>query len=74
MNRAISKNRLEATIAALEKEQAALNSPLARDRLTDEQIQTIKDFTAGVGKGLKSADFAVKRKLTYSKSSSRRAL
>jgi len=57
------KTRLEETIAALDKERAGLEARLNGNRLTKEQIQTIKEFAAEVSADLEAADFATKRKV-----------
>jgi site-specific DNA recombinase len=50
------KAELERTIAELEKERAELKASLAAQNITEEQEQTLIDFTRKIGKGLKNAD------------------
>jgi hypothetical protein len=50
------KADLEKTIAELEKERAALLANLKAQNITDEQEQTLIDFTRKIGKGLETAD------------------
>ncbi len=50
------KNRLETTMEALEKERAGLTARLEAQTLTEEQIQSLKDFAAEVAGGLEHAD------------------
>ncbi|RPI50748.1 MAG: hypothetical protein EHM56_10445, partial [Chloroflexi bacterium] len=59
------KARLEATIAALEREQAGLVAHLKEQSLTDEQIQTLMNFAAMVSENLEAMDndFDAKRRL-----------
>ena len=57
------KNRLEATIVALERERIGLVNSLEAQMLTDEQINSLREFIAQVGQGLEQAevDFETKR-------------
>jgi site-specific DNA recombinase len=59
------KQRLEATVAALEKERAALADRLSGDTLTPKQKADIRRFTEQAGKGLAVADrdFKARRRL-----------
>jgi hypothetical protein len=59
------KERLQSTIDALERERAELAAQLEAQTLTDEQIETIMQFTAKMGKGLDKADpdFEKRRRL-----------
>jgi hypothetical protein len=59
------KARLEGTISALEKEQAGLVAHLETRVLSVEQIQTLQEFAAKVGKNLDAmdSDFGAKRRL-----------
>ena len=57
--------RLQSTIEALEREHTGLTARIEGRLLTDEQLQTIQDFAAKVGRGLElaEADFATRRRL-----------
>jgi hypothetical protein len=57
------KADLEKTIAELEKERAELMASLEAQTITEEQEQTLKEFTRKIGKGLKAADasFRIRR-------------
>jgi hypothetical protein len=59
------KTRLEQTIIALERERADLAAQLEAQALTDEQIETIMEFTAKMRRGLEAmeADFNKRRQL-----------
>ncbi len=57
------KERLEATIEALKKEQATLTTKLETQALTTAQILSIKQFAERVGEGLEQADFAARRQI-----------
>jgi hypothetical protein len=59
------KRRIETTITTLQKERAGLIAGLEAQSLTPDQIQTIQDYTAEVGDGLKIAedDFATRRRV-----------
>jgi Tol biopolymer transport system component len=59
------KARLQSTIDALEQERAELAGQLEAQTLTDEQIETIMEFAAKMGKGLDKAelDFEKRRRL-----------
>jgi site-specific DNA recombinase len=50
------KADLEKTIAELEKERASLLANLEAQNITEEQEQTLIEFTRKIGKGLKAAD------------------
>ena len=50
------KNRLEMTIAAMEKERLSLGAHLAARTLTNTQIQSLQEFAAVVAQGLKVAE------------------
>jgi site-specific DNA recombinase len=50
------KNRLETTIAGLERERDALTAQITGQMLTREQIKTLQDFAAEVAEGLDAAD------------------
>jgi site-specific DNA recombinase len=57
------KTRLEATIAALEREREALAAQIAERTLTQEQVQSLQEFASRVAEGLDAADadFATRR-------------
>ena len=57
------KDRLQSTIDALEQERVDLQTQLEAAVLTDEQIETIMEFTAVMKEGLKEAeqDFGKRR-------------
>jgi hypothetical protein len=59
------KARLEATLQALEHERAGLVAHLEARTLTPDQIQSLQDFAAKVGRGLDLAasDFQTKRRI-----------
>jgi len=59
------KARLEATIAALDRERAGLVAHLRERTLTDEQIQTLMNFAGAVSENLEAMDddFDAKRRL-----------
>jgi hypothetical protein len=50
------KSRLEGTVSSLEKERAGLAAHLKACVLSIEQIQTIQDFAAKIGKNLEAMD------------------
>ena len=50
------KNRLESTVAALEKERVGLVAHLEAQRLTSDQIQTLHEFATHIAEGLEYAD------------------
>lgn len=50
------KDRLEATIRALESEQAGLSAQLKAQTLTEEQIEEMQRFAADVAEGLQAAE------------------
>ena len=50
------RQRLEATIAALDKERVSLVARLEAQTFTPDHIQTIQDFAAAVAEGLEQAD------------------
>jgi site-specific DNA recombinase len=56
------KNRLETTIATLEKERVDLALTLESQTLTDDQIMTIKDFAKEVAGGLEEAETSFEAK------------
>ncbi len=59
------KSRLEATIIALEQEQAGMKAQLKERMLSSEQIQSLQEFVAEVAQGLGAAeeDFASRRRI-----------
>jgi site-specific DNA recombinase len=59
------KEWLQTTVDALEQERVELAAQLEAQTLTDEQIETIMEFTAKMGKGLDKAelDFEKRRRL-----------
>ena len=59
------KNHLEEMIDALEREWASLNAQLEMESLSEDEIQSLRDFAAEVAEGLQCAeeDFETRRRI-----------